>query len=99
MADQAEHWIPNYWGTSERHFERVRDRWCGPATCCIRAGLDCACSPSAGVMGFTAGDLRRMYPEGVPDWVKGDEPWETVSITGVVPGSFDSLPDDAEIWI
>ena len=63
-----------------------------------------------GVLGFTAGDIRRMYPEGVPDWVAHGE-WETIDVKGVIPGigfvpepkgdwhSFDSIADEAEIWI
>jgi hypothetical protein len=91
---------------------RWEDHWSGPVRCCVRAGMDCASSPSAGVMGFTAGDIRRMYPEGVPDWVSGgDERWTTqhwdgvISGVGLVPGksevngTFASMPDDAEIWI
>ena len=39
--------------------------------CCIRAGLDVASVPSAGVLGFTVGDLRRMYPLGLPGWIAG----------------------------
>lgn len=38
-------------------------------TCCIRAGFDCAVEPSAGVIGFSVGDLRRMYPKGIPEWI------------------------------
>lgn len=37
--------------------------------CCVRAALDMAVKPSAGVVGYTVGDLRRMYPEGLPDWL------------------------------
>lgn len=44
-------------------------QWLGPVRCCIRAGIDLACEPSAGVVGFTVCDLRRMFPEGIPDWV------------------------------
>lgn len=54
-------------------------RWFGPVKCCVRAGLDVAASPSAGVLGFTVGDLRRMYPEGLPGWISGldwDHPLE-----------------------
>lgn len=71
-----------------------------------------AVAPSAGVLGFTAGDLRRMYPEGVPNWVKGDvQEWETIPRIVVMPGvgfttgephsptSFDEIPDDQGIWI
>ena len=68
-------------------------------------------SPSMGVLGFTAGDIRRMYPEGVPDWVKGEPEWETIGVKGVIPGvgfvpdpqgdahSFDDIADDKPIWI
>ena len=63
-----------------------------------------------GVVGFTAGDIRRMYPEGVPDWVKNGD-WETIGVKSVAPGvgfvsdpkgdfhPFDAIPDVAEIWI
>lgn len=91
--------------------EQVDSRTAIALRCCVRAGLDIAVAPSAGVMGFTAGDIRKMYPEGVPEWVKGEPTWETQPLTGVVPGvgftlgephspkSFDELPDDAEICI
>lgn len=91
--------------------ERARERGSDPVHSCVRAALDCAVAPSMGVMGLTAGDLRRMYPKGVPAWVKGDATWETISVKAVVPGigfvpkpkgdkhSFDSIPDDAQVWI
>jgi len=49
--------------------DRWEDRWWGPVQCCVRAGLDVASEPSGGVVGFTVGDLRRMYPEGFPTWL------------------------------
>lgn len=106
-----ESWIPNYWGLDGEHYEQARDQWTGPAICCIRAGLDFAGEPSMGVIGFTAGDVRRMYPDGIPGWVTGDKPWETIPVKGVIPGigfvpgdpipngMFDALPDDADIWM
>jgi hypothetical protein len=37
---------------------------------CIRAAFDVAVSPSAGVVGFTVGDLRKMWnPKPIPQWV------------------------------
>ena len=37
---------------------------------CVRAGCDMAAEPSAGVVGFTVGDLRKMWaPRELPDWV------------------------------
>jgi hypothetical protein len=60
-------------------YEQFKDQWLAPVLCCIRAGIDFACEPSAGVVGFTVGDLRRMYPEGIPDWISGGDakwcPW------------------------
>lgn len=39
---------------------------------CVRSGLDLAVAPSGGVVGFTVGDLKRMYPEGIPAWVSAN---------------------------
>ena len=58
-------------------------------SCCIRAGLDRASSPSGGVLGFTVGDLRRMYPEGLPGWV----------VEGYEPPITAETPDDAGVWL
>lgn len=65
----------------ELFYEQWDDQWGGPIRCCIRAGLDFASAPSAGVMGFTAGDVRTMYPEGVPDWVKNGQWYPAFSET------------------
>lgn len=47
------------------------NRFHNQVSCCVRAGLDLAAGPSAGVIGFTVGDLRRMYPLGLPAWIAG----------------------------
>lgn len=74
-----------------------QEQWASPVHCCIRAGLDMAAEPSAGVVGFTAGDIRRMYPDGVPEWLfpKGEHLyyWPTDKLNG----TFQDLPDNAEI--
>lgn len=94
IREMAEDWIPNYHGLSARAFERAESRWAGPAQCCIRAGLDVAVAPSAGVAGFTVADIRRMYPEGVPDWVKTFfEPTQEDKRT------FDQLQDKEYVWL
>lgn len=115
IRDIEEYHVPGYWGlcNSERGQDKI-DRWMGPAHSCIRAGLGCAVKGGSGmgVMGFTAGDIRRMYPEGVPDWVtRGNERWNAITIKGVIPGvgfvpgeavpndNFASMPDSAEIWL
>lgn len=39
--------------------------------CCVRAGADVAVAPSAGVLGWTAGDLSAMWaPRPLPQWVR-----------------------------
>ncbi len=98
------------WDEADALRDAIRDLYRSPVSCCIRAGFDCAVKPSGGVMGFTAGDIRRMYPEGVPDWVKNGD-WETIAVKGVIPGvgfvpeptgelhSFDAIADEAEIWL
>ena len=113
-AELSENWNPYYWSDlSESEYGRRDEQFTGPVRCCIRAGLDVAVSPSMGVMGFTAGDLRRMYPEGVPDWVTGGpgHRWTTEHFVGVVPGvglvpgkselngTFAEMPDSAELWL
>lgn len=89
------------------------DRWSRPISACVRAGLDVAVAPSAGVAGLTAGDVRRMWPEGVPSWVKdffsGGELFTVESVipgvgfvpkvVGPAPATFDEMPDDLEVWL
>lgn len=58
-------------------WEQYSEQWMGPVHCCLRAGLDLASEPSMGVLGFTVGHIRKMYPAGVPDWIaQPDEPWQ-----------------------
>lgn len=93
-------------------WEQYQDQWCGPVACCVRAGIDMACAPSMGVMGFTAGDIRKMYPDGVPAWLfPPNEKLEVQTFKGVIPGvglvpgdryengTFADLPDEASVWL
>lgn len=62
----------NYRGT-EAEFERWRERPMQTLfVCSIRSAIDMVVAPSAGVAGFTVGDLRRMYPDGIPAWFPDD---------------------------
>lgn len=81
----------------EMYHEQWQDQWGGPVRCCIRAGLDSANGPAAGVLGFTAGDIRRMYLAGVPDWVF--PPGERLQHwpDGDLNGTFAELPDSSRI--
>jgi hypothetical protein len=80
-----------YWGRAMfEEYDAIREaiveRWESPVSCCIRAGIDFAYEQSAGVLGFTAGDLRGMYPEGVPDWIKSQ-----------YQGDFEQIPSEADL--
>ncbi len=77
--------------------EQWDEQWGGPVRCCIRAGLDCASAPSAGVIGFNAGDVRRMYPEGVPDWVFPPNERLYYWLSDEINGTFAELLDTAEV--
>lgn len=76
-----------------RHWRRKTETYGGcfysQVTSCIRAGFDMAVEQSGGVLGFTAGDVRRMYDGNVPDWITGKD-WET---------AFELVPDDMPIWL
>lgn len=71
--------------------EPRRNRFLAQVECCIRAGLDVASEPSAGVVGFTVGDIRRMYPLGIPAWIA-----EFFTVPGPLS---DAMPDDAGVWL
>jgi hypothetical protein len=60
-----------------------------PVRCCLRAGIDLACDPSSGVLGFTVGCVRKMYPEGIPYWV--EECWDDCVLH--------AAPDEADILL
>jgi len=96
-SEHSESWNPYYWsGLSDDQHEKHQEQFCGPVTCCIRAGLDMAVAPSGGVLGFTAGDIRRMYPEGVPDWITGgvDHRW-SYWMEDKMNGTFAEMPESA----
>jgi hypothetical protein len=79
------------------YYEQWDDQWGGPVRCCIRAGLDCASAPSAGVIGFTKGDLLEMYPEGVPDWVFPPDEQLGYWLSDELNGTFRELDDSAQL--
>jgi len=75
-----------------RHYNRKQDYYTGKFYCqitsCIRAGIDVAVEPSGGVLGFTAGDIRRMFNGKVPNWVKE---WFEFD--------FDTILDGEPLWL
>lgn len=53
----------------ERNGEIQTGRFGNTLSCCIRAGFDMAVERSAGVLGYTVGDLRRIFPRELPNWI------------------------------
>jgi hypothetical protein len=94
-------WDPHYWeDRTSRQRDRDYDQFVSPVVCCIRAGLDMAVAPSAGVAGYTAGDLRKMYPDGVPDWITGGENHHWYyAFSGEQDGTFAEMPDEAKLLL
>lgn len=98
---------------SEEWLTQWCDQWADPVKACLRAGLDIASAPSAGVCGFTAGHIRRMYPEGVPEWVAVFfSDGHITQVEAVIPGlgirfaesttpapAFHAMPDDLMVWL
>lgn len=56
--------------------------------CCLRSGLDLVAEASAGVLGFTVGDVRRMYEGTIPAWIAAQ-----------YNGDLTAAPDSADIWL
>ncbi|MCL6653527.1 hypothetical protein A6R70_14640 [Agrobacterium rubi] len=92
VGDQVSSFLNPHYHEKEFANGRVEPRgnkFENQVSCCIRAGLDLASSPSGGVLGFTVGDLRAMYPEGLPDWVT----------EGYEPPITPDTPNDAGVWL
>ena len=90
----------------------ITERYSNPVCCCIRAGMDVASEQSGGVLGYTAGDIRRMYPKGVPDWIARQwDDAEEIREAAVAPGvgfipqvvgpspRFEQMADTAGVWL
>lgn len=77
-------------GNETSAYRRWLSTYGNRAACCVRAGLDVAVAPSGGVVGFTVGDLKRMYPEGIPAWVSEgyvDDGGKPVDLNACDPGA------------
>lgn len=78
--------------------EELHTDFASSIICCIRAGFDVAVSPSGGVIGerFTAGMIRRMFPEGIPAYV--DDYFHGPGTKPDAP-RFETLPDSMMVWL
>jgi len=100
LDDDTDPYDDAYCERLERAGQQWDDQWGGSVRCCLRAGLDMAASLSGGVLGFTAGDIRKMYPEGVPEWVfPRDKKLMRGMLDPVENGTFAELPDDAPLCL
>lgn len=100
---ETEFEAPEYWEADTgrgptKAYEEWEERYLNPVVCCVRAGLDMASAPSMGVLGFTVGDLRRMYEtEGrVPAWIVTGLNTEGRPLT---EAEFAGLPDGEGLWL
>jgi hypothetical protein len=56
----------DYW-----HGDHRPNRYLATLECCLRASLNLIIEqPYLGVIGYTIGHIRRMYPEGFPVWLE-----------------------------
>lgn len=97
ISSLEEHWNPHYWDDWRRNtgpYERWRERWTDALCCCVRAGMDLASEPSMGVVGFTVGDLKRMYPRGIPKWINSG--FQTDERGDV---DLNSESDEVSVWL
>ncbi len=54
---------------SEKHPDR-EGKFHSQLSAAIRAGIDVAAEPSAGVIGFTVGDVKAAFGGEIPDWFR-----------------------------
>jgi hypothetical protein len=66
-----------------------RNRFRTQVSACVRAGFDVAVAQSTGVVGFTAGDLRAIFNNRPPKWVRNF----------FTPPLTTDVPNGAVLWI
>ncbi len=84
LCDDVDDFFDKYSHWSRRE-ERYTGRLYEQITSCIRAGFDVAVKQSGGVLGFSVGDVRRMFGGEAPAWITSD--------------NFANKPDDTPIWL
>lgn len=91
VCDRMSDWL---YDNGHSHYHRVTDeekgnKFANQVSCCVRAGFDLAVAPSAGVVGFDVGDLRRACGGRIPKWISRffDPPLPT------------NAPDGDALWL
>ena len=64
LADRVMEYFDEYYPVKEKDKLCFYDQIC----CCLRSALNAAGDNNAGVIGFTVGDIRRMYDGVIPEW-------------------------------
>lgn len=60
-------------------------RFANMVSCCVRAGFDLAIKQSAGVLGFTFGDIRKIFNGKIPQWCHLSD--------------YPNIPDEHLVWL
>jgi hypothetical protein len=94
LCDQVQEFFDDHY-----HYIRLKDCYGGKfwsqIVCCIQVAFGMAVEPSlGGVIGFTAGDIRRMWNGNIPDWIKAD--WKDENENDI---NFDAMPDETGLWL
>lgn len=71
VCDRMSDWE---YDNGHRHYRTSDDaergnKFANQVSCCVRAAFDLAVKPSAGVVGFDVGDLRRACGGRIPNWI------------------------------
>jgi hypothetical protein len=72
VSSRLDNWLYDN-GHKSEHYRTDREKgntFSNQIACCVRAGLDVAVAPSAGVIAFDVGDLQRACRGRIPDWVR-----------------------------
>lgn len=98
VSEMLSDYNPYYWADekSDKAYENWDEKWGGRIRACIRAGIDLAAEPSAGVLGFTKADIERMYPEGIPKWIQ--QPWEKKN-GDYHTVKWEDIPRNGSLWL
>jgi hypothetical protein len=95
--EQHNHYSYHYKGRQrEEYIHEHKNRFLDDLSCIVRLAINLVCPEQdvIGVVGFTPGELRQMYPRGIPAWLNKEY--------GTKEDGYQKLsemPDDAVLWI
>jgi hypothetical protein len=89
VCDYVDERLSEHYHTKYTTDKEKGNRFLAQVRACVRAGFDVAVEPSAGVIWFTVGDLRSIFPNGLPEWVQ----------THFESPITDDVPDNIKAWL